>query len=353
MPDTSDRGRTSAVVDLDRPVEDLLVLDTVPGGVDHLVQELRELPNGRVEVERRGRDHILIRYVGALRSLAQGRLYSRCSVAIPAVGSDDRIADLLKRLDESLHGGALSALVSQDPPLRFRVGPIGDDRWPVRDALVAHYGWANEPGDWDVNIDLRADLLRAEIGPLFLTSRFGELARLPASTTPVIAGIMCRLAKLRDGDVVLDPMCGAGTLLVVAAGSAKLARVIGFDIDQRAVRDAGSNLAGRGIAGTVVRADAGQLPLPTGSIDRVLTNLPFGKRVGSHGANVELYPRVLRELSRVLTSQGRAVLLTEDKTLFRQAVQRTPNLHVVRELLMESGGAHPSAFVLARTRGRR
>src|SRR4030095_12321090 len=154
-----------------------------------------------------------------------------------------------------------------------------------------------------------AGLLRVEIGPLFLTSRFGELARLPASTTPVIAGIMCRLAKLRAGDVVLDPMCGAGTLLVVAAGSANLAPVIGFDISQRAVREAAANLARRGIAGTVVRADAGQLPLQAGTCDGVLPNLPLGKRVGSHDDNTELYPRMLRELTRVLTRQGRAVLL--------------------------------------------
>ena len=345
-------------IDLDRVIDDALVLDTVPGGVDHLAQELRELAEERARVEQRGRDYVAIRYTGPLRDLARGRLYSTCSVAIAAsagagAGGSDRLAAVVARLDDSLRSGALSTLVPSRPPLRFRVGAIGDDRWPIRDALVAHYGWANEPGNWDINLDERSGLLRAEIGPLFLTSRFGDLARLPASTTPVIAGIMCRLAKLRDGDVVLDPMCGAGTLLVVAAGSAGLASVIGCDIRRRAVRDAAANLAHRDIAGTVFQADAGRLPLRAASVDRVLTNLPFGKRVGSHDDNVELYPRVLRELTRVLTRQGRAVLLTEDKALFRQAVQRTPNLHIVRELVLESGGAHPSAFVLARTRGRR
>lgn len=356
-------------IDLDRAISDVLVLDTVPGGVDHLTQELRELAADRAQVVQRGRDFVVVRYAGPLRDLVRGRTYSSCSVAIPAGGSEDGragesgarqaggsgdwLATVLDRLDESLHSGALSALVPSEPPLRFRVGSIGPDRWQLRDALVGHYGWANEPGNWDINLDIRAGLLRAEIGPLFLTRRFGELARMSASTTPVIAGIMCRLAKLHAGDVVLDPMCGAGTLLVVAAGSANLAAVIGCDISQRAVRDAAANLARRGVAGTVLRADAGQLPLPAGSVDRVLTNLPFGKRVGSHDNNVELYPRVLRELTRVLTRQGRAVLLTEDKTVFRQSVQRTPNLHIVRELVLESGGAHPTAFVLARTRGRR
>ncbi len=342
-----------ASIDLDRPVRDTVVLDTVQGGIDHLVQELRELPEGDAQVVRRGLDYIVVNYSGPLRPLAHARLFSRCSVAITEGWSGTVIPNTLERLDESLKGGVMSALQIVEPPLKFRVGPIGDDRWPLRDALLDHYGWDNNPGEWDINIGVQGDILRAEVGSMFLTSRFGELERLPASTTPVIAGIMCRLAKLREGDVLLDPMCGAGTLLVVAAESVNLRRVIGCDINPRAVRDARLNLARRGLTGTVLRADAGQLPVATASVDRVLANLPFGKRVGSHGDNVALYPRVLRELSRVLTSQGRVVLLTEDKNLFRQTTQRTPKLHIVRELVLESGGAHPSAFVLARTRGRR
>lgn len=342
-----------AIIDLERPIADAVVLDTVPGAVDHLVQELRELPEGQAQVTRRGSDYVVVNYQGPLRALARGRLYSRCSVAITEGDPIGGVAGTLRRLDESLQGGVLSVLVPTDPPLRFRVGPIGDQRWPLRDALSDHHGWINDPAEWDVNIESRGDILRAEIGSLFLTSRFGELARLPASTTPVIAGMMCRLAKLRAGDVVLDPMCGAGTLLVVAAESTKPGRVIGCDIDPRAVRDAKSNLTRRGLPGTVFQGDARQLPVAADSVDRVLANMPFGKLVGSHRGNIDLYPRVLRELNRVLTGQGRAVLLTEDKNLLRQATQRAPRLHVVRELVLESGGAHPSAFVLARTRGRR
>ena len=36
---------------------------------------------------------------------------------------------------------------------------------------------------------------------------------LPASLRPTVAAAMVRLAELRPGQVVLDPMCGAGTIL--------------------------------------------------------------------------------------------------------------------------------------------
>ncbi|MFL6075430.1 MAG: TRM11 family SAM-dependent methyltransferase [Mycobacteriales bacterium] len=333
-------------LDLDRPVRDTLVLDTVRGAVDHLAQELRELVPEQARIVRRGPDHVVVDYAGPLRPLAAARLYSRCAVALDALPDGS-----WPRLDESLRTGVLGALPT---PVRFRVAPLGDRRWPVRDLLRDRYGWVNDPSGWDVNVEYRHDVPRAEIGPLYLTRRFGELARLPASTTPVVAALLCRLAKIGPDDTVLDPVCGAGTLLVTAAEAAGARHLAGADLDPRAVRAARDNLARRGLpAAAVVRADATRLPLPDGSVDRVVANLPFGKRVGSHRGNATLYPGLLRELTRVLTRQGRAVLLTEDKALLRQSVQRTPHLHVVRELVLETGGAHPSAFVLTRTRGRR
>jgi tRNA (guanine6-N2)-methyltransferase len=48
------------------------------------------------------------------------------------------------------------------------------------------------------------------------------------------------------------------------------------------------------------------------------------------------------------------VLLTEEKRLLRDAVRRTADLGVVKEVGLESGGLHPSAYVvLNRPRGRR
>jgi 23S rRNA G2445 N2-methylase RlmL len=81
-----------------------------------------------------------------------------------------------------------------------------------------------------------------------------------------------------------------------------------------------------------------------------VSNLPFGKRVGSHGANTRLYPAVLQEIARTLRPNGRAVLLTEDKRLLVETVARTKGIKIIRERLLSYNGATPSAYVLVRKR---
>ncbi|WP_432887073.1 TRM11 family SAM-dependent methyltransferase [Kribbella sp. CA-245084] len=181
--------------------------------------------------------------------------------------------------------------------------------------------------------------------PLSWMRRFGRLERLPWSTNPVVAEVIVRLAKIRPGQHVLDPFCGTGTILLAVRRRAPAAHVIGTDHDPRALEIATANGCRR-----LAQAKAEALPLQDRSIDRVVTNLPFGKQVGSHELNRTLYPAVLRELGRVLTVDGRAVLLTEDKRLLHNAIQRQRALKLVRQRLLKYNGATPTAYVLTRTR---
>ncbi|MGH8880590.1 MAG: TRM11 family SAM-dependent methyltransferase [Stackebrandtia sp.] len=320
------------MLDLDRAVTDRLLLRTVPGAVDYLFEELRTIPE--VTVVSRRPDGLVVDVDGSLRPLAEVRYFTSAGV-LPG-------DDVLAGLRASAADGAVSAL---DEPVRFRVGDVGDGRWTLRDELVAR-GWRNEPGDWDVNIEAGP---LAEVGSLHWTKRFGSLLRAPASTNPVIASVMVRLAKIEAGQTVLDPMCGAGTLLATAEAMASGARLLGSDHDRRWVRATRDNIAA---AAKLWRGDARKLPLADGSVDRMVANLPFGKRVGSHTGNKTLYPAVLGELARVLTAKGRAVLLTEDKRLFTETVQRTRGLRVIKEITFSSGGAHPSAYVVTTRRTR-
>jgi tRNA (guanine6-N2)-methyltransferase len=317
-------------VDLDREVHDRLILRTAPGAVDYLADAVRALG---AQVLRREPDGLVVEYRGPLRPLAEIRYFDVLAVEPDA-------------LDDSLKDGVLAALLP-DGPVRFRVGQLGEDRWAARDRLVADHGWVNAPEAWDVNIEPGG----MEIGALFLTQRFGELLRTPASTNPVVAAVMVRLAKIEPGQLVVDPFCGAGTLLVYAAEMARPGRLVGLDAQARWLRMAAQNLARRGHRGTLVRADAAQLPLGTGTAHRVVANLPFGKRVGSHRVNEALYPAALAEIARVLPGGGRAVLLTDDKRLFRETVQRTRLVRVVKEVVLARGGLHPSVYVVVK-RGR-
>lgn len=143
-----------------------------------------------------------------------------------------------------------------------------------------------------------------------------KLEHLPASLRPSVAAAMARLGGASPGDAVVDPMCGAGTILAEQAELARrrgagAVRIIGGDVETAAIRAAAANL--RGFRPELLaRWDAQRLPFAAASIDRVLTNPPFGRQLGEPGEISALYRRVAAEIDRVLKPGGRAVLLVGD-----------------------------------------
>jgi tRNA (guanine6-N2)-methyltransferase len=147
---------------------------------------------------------------------------------------------------------------------------------------------------------------------------------LPASLRPTVAAAMVRLAGVRPGQVVLDPTCGAGTLLaeqfLAASKFHEPITAIGGDLEHNAVRAATINLRRLGEA-RLCRWDARRLPLAPVSVDHVLCNPPFGKQLSSPEQVGPLYRNLARELDRVLRPGGRAVLLTSDFEKLREACE--------------------------------
>jgi len=134
---------------------------------------------------------------------------------------------------------------------------------------------------------------------------------------------MVRLAEIKPGQVVLDPMCGAGTTLAEMLEwsrhyHVRLAQVLGGDIDKAALRAAGPNLRRLGQA-SLLRWDARSLPLADQCLDRILCNPPFGKQLSEPAAIGPLYRDSLQEWNRVLRPRGRAVLLVSEAGALREA----------------------------------
>lgn len=337
-------------IDLDRPVADTVHLESLPGVVDRLLQQCHDLGAPLMTNIRRAGDSVVLDYHGPLRTVARLRTYSALSVLLGDY-QQERDADYtgaVAELRRSAAGGVLSALPG---PETFRIDPLRD-RWTLRDRVVENLGWRNDPADWQLNLTRDGGLLLAQVGALYRSSRFPAMRRIPASTNPLIAAVLAQLLKARPGDVVYDPFCGAGTLLIELYALESTLHLLGSDVSAGSLTEAGANRPLFGRAG-LLRADASRLPVASASVDRVISNLPFGKRVGSHAGNTRLYPAFLAELTRVLRADGRAVLLTEDKKLFRESVQTTHGLRIVRDVQLESGGLHPSGYVLERTRAAR
>lgn len=138
-----------------------------------------------------------------------------------------------------------------------------------------------------------------------------------ASLRPSVAGAMVRLAGVGPGMTVLDPMCGAGTILAETIEVAKRRRgdrveVVGGDIDPNAVFVSSQNLDKVGPA-HLARWDSRRLPLPSARFDRIISNPPFGKQLSTPDEVPPLYAACAAEWNRVLKPGGRAVFLVMEQ----------------------------------------
>ncbi|MEM2780178.1 MAG: DNA methyltransferase [Candidatus Bathyarchaeia archaeon] len=96
----------------------------------------------------------------------------------------------------------------------------------------------------------------------------------PSAMPPKLARCMVNLAKPKSGDLVFDPFCGTGSILIEAALIG--CRVLGFDIQRRMVKGSRENLAYFGIEpeGLIV-ADAENPPVK--NVDAVVADPPYGR----------------------------------------------------------------------------
>lgn len=157
------------------------------------------------------------------------------------------------------------------------------------------------------------------------------------------------LGAMQDGDVltVLDPACGDGELLIAAAEAVRLSgrvggvNLIGFDIDEDAIRIAKDRLESAGLNGEVIHGDflVNQRTMEPGSIDLIITNPPYVRtqHIGQAAARllsaefglsgrVDLTHPFVTVASRLLRSGGALGLLCSNRfltTLSGENIRRT------------------------------
>ena len=167
---------------------------------------------------------------------------------------------------------------------------------------------------------------------------------LPASLRPTVAASMAWLARPIDEDVVLDPLCGAGTVAIERALLAPFKSIHGGDIREEAVAMATSNARAAHVKATWSQWDARSLPLDDGSVTRIISNLPFGKQIGTHEENVSLYAELAKEFDRVLAKGGVQVTLTSEDRLWEMAL-RDGGWRITKKVVLVVLGQPASIFV--------
>ncbi|HUR03852.1 MAG TPA: methyltransferase domain-containing protein [Nonomuraea sp.] len=213
---------------------------------------------------------------------------------------------------------------------------------------------------WRVTVEGEQAVIALRVPPRPLHRRPYKTESVPGTLHPPVAAAMAALARLDRAGMVLDPCCGAGTTLIEARTLAPPARLLGLDHDPHAVHIAAANAARDAAGGTRggVRgdrdaaggvawgvADAGRIPLPGSSVDRVLVNPPWDRQVAPAGRLRRDPARLWREIHRVLAVDGIVVaLLPEPWQPFGFSLNRMVHLTL--------SGRHPVIAVLRRSPSR-
>ena len=176
-----------------------------------------------------------------------------------------------------------------------------------------------------------------------LHKRYYKKHSLPASLKSNIAYSMLELGNVTKKDIVLDPMCGIGTIPIEATFIG--AKAIGFDINSKAIQLAKKNAKKVNKEITFEQRDATDTKLLSNSIDKIVSNLPFGKQI-TLGSEKEFFKKFLKEASRILKNEGICVFLTTHYKLIRSLVNETNNLKLIHERDISLFGLNPHIIII-------
>jgi tRNA (guanine10-N2)-dimethyltransferase len=134
----------------------------------------------------------------------------------------------------------------------------------------------------------------------------------PSAMPSKLARCMVNLARAKTGELVLDPFCGTGSVMVEAAFVG--CRVLGFDVQRRMTDGTRKNLKHFGIEpeGLVI-ADSRKLPLTR--IDHLVTDPPYGKSATTMKSTTKQLVKGVLSSARILLREGQLICIASPKTL--------------------------------------
>jgi len=338
-----------------------LLVTTVPGLEDLLLIELQSLLPGTGALKR---GKVIYEPRCRVRSRELSALMSRLTLAekvhiIIAEGTVTRLEDVREVVRSSKD--RLAELASR--PLFFAVEASREGQHPFTSIDVAkevgsaiqelfpHLLVSLDDPDVLFHVELvgREFRLAIDLTPFTSLKERGYRVYVhPSSLNPIVARAMCRISGLRDGEVLLDPMCGSGTVVIEALLDKASVWGIGFDVHPGHVRGALMNAAAAGVVADFGVADARRISTTfRGNVDVVITNPPYGIREKAVGGLVTLYRSLVEGGRALLNDEGRMVVLTPLRAMFERIARKAGwSSIVVREI--EMGGLTNYIFLLKR-----
>lgn len=167
-------------------------------------------------------------------------------------------------------------------------------------AIENELGWIPDLTDFDLEVSCHFRFSTLMLGVALNTTPLGEAGGLVGTERekvytvlkPSLAYSLLAAAGVphcRPGSIVVDPMCGSGTIPEACATAFPQCYAIAGDFSEEATDKAARNAAKltTGVV-DVVRWDASRLPIRDSALDFVVTDMPFGKKCGSSADNTRL-----------------------------------------------------------------
>ncbi len=137
----------------------------------------------------------------------------------------------------------------------------------------------------------------------------------PISLHPKVARALVNLTSVKRNQVLLDPFCGTGGILL-EAGLMGI-KVIGSDVEEKMIEGCKKTLDFYKIKNNkLFCSDIGELQNYIDTVDSIATDLPYGKSTTTKGEKMErLYERSFDSMSKLLKKDGKAVIGLSNKDL--------------------------------------
>lgn len=228
----------------------------------------------------------------------------------------------------------------------------------------------NRPDDNDKrDIDLRIlmeenwALVGIRLGEIPLHRRPYKTVSLPGSLKAPVAYCLCLAADLHPTDTLLDPTCGAGTILVEAAHFiTRGGGLSGIDINPHAIEITRQNAESAGLTvhtatspmelwqpATALSLYVGEsqaIQFPPDSFTVVIANLPWGKQIVAETALSSLYTYILGAVTQGLSDGGRMLILTDQVEILEAALAQHHDLELTLTTQISLFGSHPTLHII-------
>jgi len=288
-------------------------------------------------------------HIGTIKGLTRSR--NSLGDIFRAVSSFDFDNALL--IHKELHGG------KGKKRLTFRIYSSMDSRHNFRrvDAQNSAVSALEKKHDW--KLDLETPILEFQMDLENDSALFGlkitderlhrwgyKNSHVPASLKPSIAHCLVLLSNPIPSDIFIDPMCGAGTISIERAFAYPYQQIIAGDISGESISSARENIRSSHKSIDLMFWNVSAIPIKDRSIDKLVSNLPFGRQTGSHSENQYLYAIFFKEMKRIMKPNGKAVLLTTERALMKNIIARYRDIKIDKQIYIEISGLRACIYVL-------